>query len=373
VGLTQHQLTLAERDLDITIKGDMLTATYKLTAPAQDAAAAAALIAVKGDAGGELVSHVLGWISVGEFRYGPTGSHYTLVPLTFQRPQLYITTAGVPEVTVTSDPMRLFLQSQHIRIYEPAKVITGGRDLIDVKATDVRVLAASGATRTLTKKCKADRSRECEANLSRDGGTVNMAISLGTSTGQRWLSGLRRTGRMIVPVVDGLFSQLASLFVYIVLLWTLVFIQKNLPDSQLVVAARNAVSRWSWHLRRLRSSRSRLTLAVRSSMTPTIRAARLRPDRLGCWSLGLRWYGPWRVSVSGLSGGPHLTRLASRGPAVRGQARPVACCGAAYMSQVGRGTLCSDSVHTPSSCGCTGSCCLLWRTPIRSRTSPPSP
>jgi hypothetical protein len=232
VGLVKHQLTLAERDLDITIDGDFLTATYTLTAPAQNAAAAAALIAVKGDAGGELVSHVLGWISVGEFRYGPTGSHYSLVPLTFQRPQLDIS-AGVPRLKVTSDPFRLFLQSEHIRIYEPAKVITGGRDLIHVNATDVRVLAVSGATLT--------GSTESEADLSRDGGRINMALSLGTSTGQRWLSGLRRIGGMTVPVVDGLFSQLAGLFFYIVLLWALVSIRKHLPGNRLVVVAQNAV------------------------------------------------------------------------------------------------------------------------------------
>jgi hypothetical protein len=232
VGLAKHQLTLAGRDLDIKIEGDTLTAIYTLTTPAKYTKAAAALIGTQGDAGDALVSHVLGSVSVGEFRYGPTGSIYVRVPLTFQRPQLDIT-ARVPTVTVTSNPLRLFLQRQRISINDPVRVIRGGKDQVRVEATGIRVLTTSGAT--------LSGGTESEADLHRDGRTVNMTISSGNNSGQGWLSGLRGIGGMTIPVADGLFSNLTGLFAYIVFLWALVFIRKNMRDSRLAVAARNAI------------------------------------------------------------------------------------------------------------------------------------
>ena len=232
VGSAKNRPTLKSRDLVITIHGDELTAQYTLTAPAKTALSAETLTAGNGDTGNDLVNNVLGSISIAEFRYGLTGSHYTPEYLTFHGPQLTVS-GGMTTVAASSDPLRLDLHHQEISVAEPPGIAVKGPDKIQIYASGIHVLAASGAQLADVAKGKAD--------LYRDGKPANITVSAGSNSGQDWLAGLRSLGGVTIPVVNGLFTRLSGLFDYIVLFWALSAIRKAHPSNQIFAVARSIV------------------------------------------------------------------------------------------------------------------------------------
>ena len=229
-GSAKDQLKLKSIDLLITINGDELAAQYTLTASSKTALMATTLTAGKGNTGDDLVNNVLGSVSIAEFRYGLTGSHYTPVQLTFHGPKLTVG-QGMTKVVVNSDPLRLFLHRQLITVMKPAGMAVGVPDQIQVHAPAVQVLAMSGAHLTGVAKD--------EANLQRGRALADITVSAGSNTGQDWLAGVREIGGITIPVMDGFFSRLSSLFFYAAFLWALVIIHFALPYSRIVEVSRN--------------------------------------------------------------------------------------------------------------------------------------
>ena len=231
LGPLKGQQGLTSRDLLISIKGDELTAVYTATAPAKSALAVEALTRGNSNVDSDLISHDLGYISIAEFHYGLTGSHYNWVPLTFHGPQVTVGRKKT-KVTVASDPLRLLLNHPHIRVAEPAGVKVNGMDRIRVQAADVQVITVSGAQLTRIAKDKV--------SLDRDDALAKMTIYADTSSGQAWLTGLRSIGGTTAPVADGFLWRMAGLFDYAVLLWALA-VRKPTPDSRVIAVARNSV------------------------------------------------------------------------------------------------------------------------------------
>jgi hypothetical protein len=223
---------LSSVNLQMKIIGDWFTAQYTVMASAKTSLPKEVLSADDSDTGSYLVNNVLGAVSVAEFRYGLTGSHYTPEQLTFHGPVMTIT-KGMATVVVKSDPVRLYLHRQLITIMPPAGMAAHVEEQIQVLAPAVRVLAASGVS--------LDDVAKNEADLHRGATWTDITVSAGSSSTLDWLAGLRGLGGVTIPVADGFLWNLGNLFDYAVLLWTLVIIRFALPYSRLAEVSRNIV------------------------------------------------------------------------------------------------------------------------------------
>jgi hypothetical protein len=219
-------------DLLMKITGDQFTAQYTLKAPTKTSLAGEVLSAGKGDTGNYLVDNILGTVSIAEFRYGLTGSHYSPVQLTFHGPKMTVS-QGMTTVVVSSDPVRLYLNRQLITIMPPAGMAAHVPEKIQVRAPAVQILAESGV--------RLDGVAKDEADLHRGATLTDITVSADRSSGLDWLTGLRGIGGIIIPVADGFIWRLGNLFYYAVLLWALVIIRFALPCSRLAEVSRNIV------------------------------------------------------------------------------------------------------------------------------------
>lgn len=214
----------------IKITGDELTAQYRVTASSGNALIAQALAAENAETSDVIVSDLLGQVSVAEFRDGITGNHYQWSNLEFQAPQLQVTGSSTT-VTITSTQFRLLLDQQYISVVPPATSTEDIPVYLDVMdSSGVQVLDITGASLTSTAKGDTD--------LLRGSSATTMELR---EPGRNWTTGLRSIGGIALPVLGNSLRRLGSIFVYIVLLWSLTKASKDFGQRDDVAVSRNAV------------------------------------------------------------------------------------------------------------------------------------
>ena len=233
---------LASVRLLVAINGDELTATYTVTSSSGQALAAEAQAAESAGNGDRLVDELLGQVSVAQFSDGFTPNRYEWTALGFMTPTLTVT-GGNTTVTVESTPFQLQLVQQYIEVKSAAAANDAQEDVKFTYPQGLQVLHVAGAS--LVSVSPGDPSKGQEVtDLQR--GTAAVTATL-REPGTNWTTGLRSVGGMNLPVGGATLQRLASLVSYVVLLWSLSRICRNLPalrdDARSVVlASRNAVS-----------------------------------------------------------------------------------------------------------------------------------
>ena len=235
-------LKLASVRLLIDVSGDELTARYTVTSSSGGALAAQAQAAESAGNSDQLVSQLLGQVSVAQFRNGFTPDRYESTALEFMTPQLVVT-GDSTTATISSTPYRLLLGQQYVEV-APAKAADGAQqDLEFTYPSGLAVLHVAGAS-LISASQGASSTGQDNTDLQR--GKVAVTATL-REPGTNWTTGLRSVGGMNFPVGGGTLQRLADLVTYAVLLWSLSWISRNLPalrpDVRSVVqASRNAVS-----------------------------------------------------------------------------------------------------------------------------------
>lgn len=190
------------------------------------------LAAEYAESGDEMVSGLLGRISIAQFRDGITGRRYEWNTLRFGAPNLRVTKDKLT-ATISSSPFRLMLGQQYIRIAPPAGLaagVSGGLQFTDspgiqlVGITGARVTSADGGDTVLL------RSNSAMTAVLRE-------------PGRNWTTGLRAVGGITLPVVGGALQRLGSIVAYLVLFWALSKVSRDLPLGRPDLRAAVAVSR----------------------------------------------------------------------------------------------------------------------------------
>jgi hypothetical protein len=220
----------------ITISGDRLTAQCTVTAPwgtrmwTQVEAAASA---GNSDA---VVSDFCGQVSVAQFRNGITGNSHEWTTLGFGLPQLMVS-GGNAIVTASSDPFRILLSQQYVYIARPAASAAaqlGSLEFAD--RSSVQLLGFTGARLVSAAKGSIDLQRD----------SPDIAVTL-SEPGPNWTTGLRAVGGINLPIVGGPLQRLASMVIYVVLLYSLTRVKRNFTHSRrdvksVLVASANAIA-----------------------------------------------------------------------------------------------------------------------------------
>ncbi len=233
---TPNGVQLASVHLMITVKGDDLTAEYTVTSSSGQALETQAEQAQRAGNSDALVSDLFGGISVAQFKDGFTANRYGWTALGFMPPQLQVA-GDKTTVTIASDPLRLLLSQQYVRVNKPPAGATDGPsgDLEFTYPSGLQVLDVNGASLTSTAGGDID--------VRRNGAAVTATLR---EAGANWTTGLRNTGGTGLPVVGSPLQRLAGLVGYIALLWALARIRRNrdpLRDDvqSVVLAGMNAV------------------------------------------------------------------------------------------------------------------------------------
>jgi hypothetical protein len=227
---------LASVHLLVMISGDELTARYTATSSSGQALVADTQAAQSAGNSDAMVSDLLGQVSVAQFRDGITGNQLEWTTLGFMTPQLQAT-GNNTTVTIGSNPFRLLLGQQQIQVKPPATPADGSPgDLEFTYPSGLQLLDVAGARLASTASGQTD--------LQRDDGTATAVLR---ETGANWTTGLRSIGGINLPVIGAQLQRLASLVVYVVLLWSLTRICRNLSQlrrdvQSVVVVSVNAVS-----------------------------------------------------------------------------------------------------------------------------------
>ncbi len=232
---TPSGLQLASVQLLINVSGDDLTARYTVTSSSGQALAAQAEQAQRAGNSDALVSDLFGGISLAQFRDGFSANQYGWTSLGFMPPQLQVT-GDKTTVTVDSNQLRLLLSQQYLEVHPPATKNTDPPgDVEFTYPSGLQVLNVNGASLTSTAGGTTDVQR----------GAAAVTATL-REAGANWTTGLRSVGGIGLPVIGTPLQRLASLVVYLALLWGLSRIGRNLAllrrDVQSVVlAGMNAV------------------------------------------------------------------------------------------------------------------------------------
>jgi hypothetical protein len=235
-------LRLASVHLVIAVSGDDLTASYTVTSSSGPALATQAQAAESAGSGDQMVSDLLGRISVAQFKNGFTPGQYESTTLEFMTPQVVVN-GGATTVTIDSSPYRLLLGQQYIDV-APASVAAGPPgDVQFTYPSGLALLHPAGAS--LISVSPADPKTGVASTDLRRGNAVVTATLY--EAGTNWTTGLRSVGGMNLPLGGAMLQRLASLVTYLALLWSLTRICGKLSplrsDVRSVAAAStNAVS-----------------------------------------------------------------------------------------------------------------------------------
>lgn len=216
----------------IKVSGDELTAEYQVIASPAAAVSGQMLAAEYAESGDEIVSDLLGQISIAQFRDGITGRRYEWNTLNFGAPQLQVTKNKLT-ATISSSPFRLMLDRQFIRIAPSAgsaRSVSGGLQFTD--SPGIQLVGITGARLT-----SADGG---DTVLLRGGSTMTAVLR---EPKRNWTTGLRAIGGVTLPVVGGALQRLGSIVAYLVLLWALSKVSKDLAQTRPELRATVAVSR----------------------------------------------------------------------------------------------------------------------------------
>ena len=226
-------LRVASLRLFVTISGDQLAAHYRIKTSSSGALVQQALAAQRRENGSPLVDSLLGQVSVAQFHYGLTGSNHVWLTLRFGPPLLQVN-GNVAIVTISSVPLRLPLDQQLIAVSKPRDMVSAAMDSVQVrgKSSAIQVLNVSGARLLLAQRQKDVLRRSSSAAI----------VALLREPGQTWTTGLRAMGGRTIPLFGGLMLRLGSIFVFIVLLWSLAMAGRKLPDNPVIAVGRNAVA-----------------------------------------------------------------------------------------------------------------------------------
>jgi hypothetical protein len=225
-------LTLTSKSLQIAIRGDELTATYTVTAPAGSPLGTRAETDDDPNTGNDLVDNVLGHVTVAEFRYGFTGQNRTPADLTFEPPTLTIAATPtshkklIDTLTVRSDQFRLYRSRQQVAVRSPNSTDGTPAPLIQVSGpgaevsvpVQVAVHDSGGGSVDLVPAKGFDGSAP-----------VTFTLSEGRS-GQSWVEKLRAIGGISIPIAGTTLNRLDNLFVYAVVLWSLAAARRRLAE-----------------------------------------------------------------------------------------------------------------------------------------------
>jgi hypothetical protein len=222
----------------ITISGDHLTAQCTVTVPWGKAMQAQVEAAENAENNDALVNDFCGEVSVAQFRDGITGNHVEWRVLDFGPPQLMVTRGNATVTTNSnSNPFRILLGQQYVYIAPPAASAAASVGYLEfADPSGVQVLGVTGARLASTAKGDTD--------LQRDSPEIRATLS---EPGPNWTTGLRAVGAINLPIVAGPLQRLASMVIYIVLLYSLTRVRKDFAHdrrdvkSVLVVSA-NAVA-----------------------------------------------------------------------------------------------------------------------------------
>ena len=226
---------MASVHLLITISGDQLIARYTVKSSSGEALAAPVLSAESAGNSTAIVNNLLGQISIAQFRDGITGNRHEWTTLSFGTPELQVT-GDKTTVTISSNSFRLLLGQQYIDVNPPAELTDGlSEDLEFADPSGIQVLDVTGAR--LTSAANGD------TDMQRDNSTTTAVLR---EPGANWTTGLRSIGGINLPGVGGTLQRLASTVVYVVLLWSLTRVYRNLSQlrrdvQSVVVVSRNAV------------------------------------------------------------------------------------------------------------------------------------
>jgi len=232
---TPTTFRMASVHLVVSVNGDQLVARYTVKSSSQEALTSQVLSTESAGSSTTMVNDLLGQISIAQFRDGITGNQLAWGTLSFGPPQLQVTGDNTT-VTISSNPFRLLLAQQYIEVYQPAEQTDAlSRDVEFVDPSEVQVLHITGAR--LTSAANGD------TELQPGNSAVEAVLR---EPGANWTTGLRSIGGVNLPGVNGPLQRLASLVVYVVLLWSLSRVRRYLPPlrrdvQSVVVVSRNAV------------------------------------------------------------------------------------------------------------------------------------
>jgi hypothetical protein len=232
-----HGVSFLSRSLTITIKGDELTAEYKVTALASSLVTRIAESDGDTEAGDDLVDNLLGQVSVGEFHYGVTGHQLQAYSLTFNTPQVQIAKDKSKRLVTTLDvysaPFRLNEHRQQITVTAPA---TGAVSGAETTAIQLNAPAVQLASPVLVKVGSvAGGTANLQADLATMPQSANASFTVtegGAPVG--WFDGLRAAGGITLPIADPFLDRLAAVFNCGLFLWAFCRARRKFPGNRLV-------------------------------------------------------------------------------------------------------------------------------------------
>jgi len=183
-----------------------------------------------------VVNDFCGQVSVAQFRNGITGKQYEWTTLGFGSPQLMVT-GGNAIVTTSSNPFRILLSQQYVYIAPPAASAAASLGSLEfADQSGVQVLGFTGARLASVAKGAI--------GLQRD--SPKIAVTL-REPGPNWTTGLRAVGGINLPIVGGPLQRLASMVIYVVLLYSLTRVRKDFAHARrdvksVLVVSVNAVA-----------------------------------------------------------------------------------------------------------------------------------